>query len=193
MSGFDRAYLGTPPWDIGRPQGAFVRLQRDGEIRGAVLDVGCGTGENALFLAAQGYAVWGIDDSPRAIAKARAKAQERRAKATFLVADVLAGPPLDRTFDTVVDSGLFHVFSDDERRAFGDTLRALLRPGGTYFMLCFSEHEPTDWGGPRRITQEEIRSTFRDGWTVNYIREAAFESRFHANGGRAWLSSVTRR
>ncbi len=193
MNGFDRAYRGTPPWDIGRPQEAFVALRRRGEIRGDVLDVGCGTGENALYLAARGHAVWGVDDSPRAIEKARAKARERGLKATFLAADVLSGPPVDRTFDVVIDSGLFHVFSDDERQAFVDTLAALLRPGGMYFMLCFSEHEPTDWGGPRRITQEEIRSTFRDGWTVDSIQDASFESHLHPEGGRAWLSSITKR
>jgi len=61
MDFFEKAYHGTPPWDIGRPQREFVRLEEAGKISGDVLDVGCGTGENALFLAGCGHAVWGVD------------------------------------------------------------------------------------------------------------------------------------
>ena len=59
-------------------------------------------------------------------------------------------------------------------------------------MLCFSEKEPTDWGGPRRVTKEEIRSSFQKKWKINYIKEARFESSYHSDGGMAWLSSVTK-
>jgi 2-polyprenyl-3-methyl-5-hydroxy-6-metoxy-1,4-benzoquinol methylase len=83
MDWFDEAYSGTPPWDIGRPQGEFVRLAESGAIRGDVLDVGCGTGENALYLASLGHVVLGIDAAPHAIEKARKKSEERGIQVTF--------------------------------------------------------------------------------------------------------------
>lgn len=189
---FDSAYTGIPPWDIGRPQVEFVRLEEAREIGPSVLDVGCGTGENALYLAARGHEVWGLDASSRAIQKARTKAAERNLATTFLVGNAFELARLGRGFETVIDSGLFHVFSDAERIRFVESLAGILPPGGIYLMLAFSDEEPTDWGGPRRVHKKEIRATFGDGWRINYIRHAKFESNFHADGGRAWLSSITR-
>jgi cyclopropane fatty-acyl-phospholipid synthase-like methyltransferase len=186
---WDAAYLGTPPWDIGRPQPAIQRLAQSGQIAGLVLDVGCGTGENVLYLASQGYEAVGIDGAVAAIRKARAKAKARGLNPRLDVADALNLPIPRQLFDTVIDSGLFHVFSDEERERFRTSLAGVIRPGGTYFMMCFSEHEPGDWG-PRRVTQAEIRSTFADGWHINDIQRSAFET----TGGQAhaWLSSISR-
>ncbi len=191
MDFFEGAYKGTPPWDIGRPQGELVALAQAGEIKGSVLDVGCGTGENALYLAALGHEVWGVDFAPTAIAKAKRKASRRRLKARFLVADALNLQQLGRTFDTVLDSGLFHSLSDEERPLFLRSLASVLPPGGKYLMLCFSELE-TGPGGPRRITRAEIKSTFAKGWRIDYIKPAQFESKLHEAGAHAWLASVTR-
>ncbi len=191
MSIFDEAYGGTPNWDIGRAQPAFVALEEAGEIAGAVLDVGCGTGENALFLAGRGHEVWGVDSAPRAIELAREKAWERDLPVTFLVQDALRLEDLGRTFDTVIDSGLFHALSDPERPRFVRSLAAALRPGGTYHMLAFSELEPGDHG-PRRVTRQEIRAAFGDGWRIDQIRAAVFEGLKQPGGYRAWLSSITR-
>jgi len=191
MSWFNYAYEGTPPWDIGRPQGEIVRLTEAGEIKGVVLDVGCGTGENSLFLASKGHEVWGIDAAPLAIEKANEKARQRALKATFLVHDALDLASLGREFDTVIDSGLFHTFSDEEREIFVKSLGSVLRHGGTYHMLCFSDKEPAG-GGPRRISQAEIRSTFRRGWRINYIKETSFEAGFGGHAPRAWRVSITR-
>jgi ubiquinone/menaquinone biosynthesis C-methylase UbiE len=192
MTGFfNESYKGTPPWDLGRPQAEFVRLTNEGKIRGRVLDVGCGTGENAIFFAGLGLEVWGLDGALLAIGKAKRKASERGSTATFLVGDALRLEGLNQRFDTITDSGLFHVFSDEERILFAKSLWSALNKGGTYFMLCFSEKEPAGWGGPRRVSQEEIRATFRDGWKVDWMREARFESTFHKDGGYAWLSSIT--
>jgi SAM-dependent methyltransferase len=190
---FNGAYRGTPPWDIGHPQAEFVKLADDGRIRGRVLDVGCGTGENAIFFAGLGtvLAVSGIDASALAIEKAKRKASGRGSRAAFVVGDALHLNELKQRFDTVTDSGLFHVFSDDERALFSRSLRSAMKDGGTYFMLCFSDEEPSGWGGPRRVSRDEIRSTFGDGWKVDWIRDAKFETRFHQEGGHAWLSSIT--
>jgi cyclopropane fatty-acyl-phospholipid synthase-like methyltransferase len=190
MNSFNSAYANTPPWDIGRPQQAIVNLVKANEIQGSVLDLGCGTGEHALYLAELDHEVWGVDSAPAAIDKAKAKAQERGLEVNFLLHDAIQLRSLGRTFDTVIDCGLFHTFSDKERPVFAKNLTTVLRPGGTYFMLCFSEHE-TSPGGPRRVSQAEIRDTFQEGWRMNYIRDTRFESNIHPDGARAWLSSIT--
>ena len=124
MDFFDSAYRGTPPWDIGRPQKEFVELVRRGEITGSVLDIGCGTGEHALFFAGEGYEVWGIDSAPLAIQKAQEKAAGRGLPVHFLVLNALDLSRLNRKFDTATDSGLFHTLSDEDRPVFVDNLAA---------------------------------------------------------------------
>jgi len=192
MDFFNSAYGGTPPWDIGRPQKEFVELVRRGEITGSVLDIGCGTGEHALFFAHEGYEVWGIDSSPLAIQKAQEKGAQRELTAHFLVLNALDLSRLNRKFDTATDSGLFHTLTDEDRLVFLDNLAAILSPAGKYFMLCFSDREPAGYG-PRRITEREIRETFSDGWSIRYIRPATFESNTRAQGPYAWLSSITKK
>jgi len=186
---FESAYLGTPPGDIGRPQPAIVRLAETGQITGSVLDVGCGTGENVLYLAEHGYAAAGVDGAPTAIKKARAKAKRRGLNASFEVGDALNLPTPERQFDTLIDSGLFHVFSDDERPRFRESLGRVVRSGGTYFLMCFSDHQPGDWG-PRRVTQAEIRAVFGDGWRVNSIEPSVFET--NVGEAQAWLATISR-
>jgi len=146
---------------------------------------------NALFLASRGHDVWGVDSAPTAIEIARRKAEERNLAATFLVADTLNLHEIGRTFDTVIDSGLFHALSDPERSCFVRNLSEVLKPGGTYFMLAFSDREPGGYG-PRRITRTEIQAAFSDGWRINGIRAAVFENRTRPEGSRAWLSSITK-
>ena len=189
--GFNEAYKGVPPWEIGRPQGEFVRLEEAGRIGRSVLDVGCGTGELAIHLANTGHEVLGVDAAPLAIERAKAKAAERGSGAEFLVWDALDLAGLGRTFDTAVDSGVFHTFDDDQRARYASSLHAALKAGGVYHMMCFSEHEPGSWG-PRRVTQAEIRATFDDGWRVEEIVEAAFETNLETERVRAWRATIAR-
>jgi len=188
---FDALYAGTPPWDIGRPQPAFLVLAASGAIRGRVLDVGCGTGEQVLMAAGLGLEATGLDAAPAAIAAARRKARDRGLTARFLVWDALRLAELGERFDTVLDSGLFHVFVDEDRPRFVDGLRAVVLPGGRYLMLCFSERQPGLWG-PRRVTQAEIRASFADGWRVDAIEPARFDVTIDPDGAHAWLATITR-
>jgi SAM-dependent methyltransferase len=187
---FEEMYKGVPPWEIDGPQSEIVRIVELGEIKPPVLDVGCGTGENALYLAKTGFEVTGIDIVPAAIEKALNKAKERSLVASLLVWDALNLQALQRRFNTVIDSGFFHALPDKKRPVFVESLIFVLNPGGTYFMMCFSEHEPGSWG-PRRVTQAEIRETFKEGWQFNYIRVAHFDTNVGSRKCKAWLSSIT--
>lgn len=190
-AGFDEMYAGTPPWDIGRPQPALLELAHQGAFRGHVLDVGCGTGEHALLAAQLGLEATGIDSAPRAIEIARSKARERGLKARFEVWDALELGELGSRFDTVADSGLFHVFDDEQRIRFVRSLSAVTLPGSRYLLLCFSEHAPGTFG-PRRITQEEIRSSFAEGWKVESIAPAKMAVTFSPDGMPAWRATIAR-
>jgi cyclopropane fatty-acyl-phospholipid synthase-like methyltransferase len=183
-----------PPWDIGRPQRAFHRLAGQGLLAGRLLDAGCGTGEHTLLAAASGAQATGVDISPRAIATAREKAAERGVQAYFEVADVLSLEQLGMTFNTIIDSGVFHVFSDEDRARYVASLAATLPPGGSCYLMCFSDRQPGEYG-PRRVTREELRSAFADGWTVAGIEADTFE----VNPGalpvttvQAWLATIHR-
>ena len=188
---FSEAYKGTPPWDIGRPQPAFVRLAEEGAIRGDVLDAGCGTGENALHLAALGHSVVGIDVTPAAIERARVKAEQRGHHVQFLAADALRLDALGRIFDTVIDSGLFHVFSDEDRARYVESLARAVREGGRAFILCFSDREPGDWG-PRRVTERELRDAFRNGWELERLVPERLETNLGTEGVDGGLAMVRR-
>jgi ubiquinone/menaquinone biosynthesis C-methylase UbiE len=160
---------------------------------GRVLDVGCGTGENALFLAEEGFSVVGVDVSTRAIDAAKTKATGRKLRVDFRIANALSLDFKNGYFDNAVDSGLFHTFDDSDRVDFVREIARVLKTDGRYFMLCFSDKEPTNWGGPRRITKEEIESTFSVLFNINYIKDACFATRIHNNGGKAYLTSATKK
>ena len=139
-STFEALYAGQAPWDIGKPQKPFADVAD--QITGSVLDVVCGTGENALFFASRGHKVTGIDFLEEPITRAKQKAADRGVLATFQVMDALMLKDWLEEFDNVIDSGLFHVFNDDDRRCYVEGLSTVLKPGGRLFLLCFSDEEP---------------------------------------------------
>lgn len=193
---FQEMYKGKPPWDIGRPQSVFVEAAD--QITGSVLDAGCGTGENALFFAARGHRVTGIDFLPQPIIEAKRKAQDRGVDATFLNLDALHLNDLPEAFDSAIDCGLFHVFSDEDRAKYVASLANVIKSGGRLFLACFSDKEPPG-DGPRRVSQHEFDDAFSSGWQVESIRETRFEVRpdlpdlhFSEGGPYAWFCVVRR-
>jgi len=169
---------GSPPWDIGRAQPEMVALEDAATFGPRVLDIGCGTGEVALFLASRGHEVLGIDGVDSAIVQARVKAKERGLNARFVVGDVLGLLPTleGRPFDAVVDVGFFHALSDEQRTTLAEELVDTVAPGGVYVMLCFSDRVPGAFG-PRRVSEAEIRSVFSgDGLGVREVRPAELHS-----------------
>ena len=195
-STFESAYVGQPPWDIGRPQKTIVDIAE--RIGGSILDAGCGTGENALFFAARGHKVTGVDFLAEPLRQARQKAAERNLSANFLEMDALELKSLPEVFDAVIDSGLFHVFSDEDRMRYVAGLASVVKPGGRLYLVCFSDEEPGEQG-PRRVSRAELAAAFAAGWQVELIEPTRFEVRsdlkdiqFSPGGPKAWLAVVRR-
>ena len=194
---FASAYAGEAPWDIGRPQAAIAGVAD--QVTGPLLDSGCGTGDAALFFAARGLAVTGIDFLEEAIRRARAKAAERGLAAEFRVQDALTLSESDEQFQSVIDCGLFHVFSDEDRRRYVQGLAHVLEPGGRLYLMCFSDDEPGTQG-PRRVSRQELLDAFADDWEIETLRPERFalnpkftEVEFSAGGPKSWFAIMRRK
>ena len=195
-STFESMYAAGAPWDVGKPQKPFIDVAD--QIRGSVLDAGCGTGDIALFLAGRGNNVTGVDYLEEPIRRAKLKAAEQKLAVTFLVKDATTLKDWNERFDNVVDSGLFHVFSDDDRKKYVAGLATVLKPGGRLYLMCFSNEEPgTD--GPRRVSKQELREAFAGGWEIESIEPSRFETRpdlkdftFSPGGPKTWFATIRR-
>jgi cyclopropane fatty-acyl-phospholipid synthase-like methyltransferase len=193
---FEAMYAGQAPWDIGKPQKPFIDVAD--QIAGSILDAGCGTGDTALFFAGRGCQVTGIDFIEEAIHRAKRKAAERGVQVTFLVQGALTLKDWPERFDSVIDSGLFHVFSDDDHRRYVEGLATVLKPGGRVFLMCFSDEEPGTQG-PRRVSKKELQEAFAQGWSIESIEPTRAEVRpdlkdltFSEGGPKAWFAVVRR-
>jgi SAM-dependent methyltransferase len=179
---FDSIYRETPPWEVGKAQPALAALLDEHPPAGPALDVGCGTGDLAMELAQRGLQVLGIDVVEAAIAQARAKADVLPAdvarRLEFQVADALRPTLLRRQFGTVVDSGFYHIFEQDQRDRLAEELAATLLPGGRYYLLAFATEFDMP-NTPRKVSEDELRARFsaENGWRILTVRPAQFESR----------------
>jgi cyclopropane fatty-acyl-phospholipid synthase-like methyltransferase len=180
----------APAWDVGRPQRAVYELEMAGRIGASVVEVGCGHGEHALWLAQRGHAACGLDRSARAIDKARRRAMKEGIAVELIAGseDALAG----RGFDCALDAGAFHSVPASERPAYARRLAAMVRPGGQLYVLCFSDRE-TGRGGPARVGRDELTALFSgNGWTLESVDASIIESRLFPGGAAGWLVSARR-
>ena len=193
--GFTKIYEGNPPWEIGKPQPPFVAVAD--QVISPVLDSGCGSGNTALFFAARGHRVTGIDFVEEAIRRARAKASERGLPVEFLVKDAMTLGGWDERFAGVIDSGLFHIYAGDEQRRYVQGLAHVVRPGGRLFLFTFTEEAPE--GG---VSRQELYDIFADGWDVESVElvrgevnaafTAQFPDAFPAGGPKGWFAVIRR-
>ena len=187
---WDASYQDGPaPWDVGRAQPAIARVA--GSFIGPVLDVGCGTGDNALLIAGLGLPVLGVDVARTAVELARVKAAERGTVAEFAVADAFRLSELGRQFKTVVDSGMLHTLEAEERLRYVASLASVTEPGGTLYVLAFSDEGPD--AGPHPVTRDELIAAFGPGWDVVGLESDRVLTRYHDDhGAPAWLATVRR-
>lgn len=196
LVGFSKIYEGNPPWDIGKPQPPFVTIAD--QVISPVLDAGCGTGNTALFYAALGHQVTGIDFVEEAIRRARAKAAERGLTADFLVKDAMTLGEWDQRFASVIDSGLFHIYEGDERRCYVQGLAHVVQPGGRLFLFTFTEDAPE--GG---VSRQQLYEVFADGWDIESVElvlgevspafTAEFPDAFPEGGPKGWFGIIRRK
>ena len=190
---WDASYHDGPaPWEIAGPQPAIVRLGSEGAFAGAVLDAGCGSGENALYIASLGASVLGFDVAETALTMARKKAHDRGISAEFIAADAL-DLHLGRTFETVMDSALFHTFDGGERPLYVASLASVTARGGTLYVLCLSD-EGLDIG-PHPVSRKGLNAAFASGsgWSVAAIEPRRIHTLFHGDDGASgWLATIKR-
>jgi SAM-dependent methyltransferase len=187
---FDNLYRGEPafdgapkptgvPWDIRQAQPRLMELEALGGFRGEVLDIGCGLGDNAIFLASRGHSVTGLDGSAAAIEQARERAAEAgvlasaagAAGVTFAVADATDLTGYDGRFDTVVDSALFHCLEGEGRQRYAAGLYRATRPGARLHLYCFSQGNVNGIIAPMgSVSESEIRDILTaNGWRIDFL------------------------
>lgn len=170
------------PWDIGVPSEQLVKLIEKREIKPcSALDICCGTGTEAIYLAKNGFEVSAIDISKEAIKIAQNKAREAKVKVDFRVGNVLELPFQNDSFGFVSDRGCFHVFAPEYRKWFADEIHRVMKRGGIYLLRCFSEKEPGGWG-PCRISKQEITDTFSN-FEISSIEDVTLHGRKGSHKG----------
>jgi SAM-dependent methyltransferase len=190
------------PWDVAGPQPTVVEALDKGYITGTVLDVGCGLGQNAIYLGEAGLSVTAVDYSPEAIALActrlAAESPQVQQRVKFL-----EGSALDlkcvlgtQTFDTWLDSAVYHCFSLEDAAQYVRSASPHVKKGGRVVLIAFSTKNPNPWTGPRKISEAELRSHFspEQGWQVDEVKEVMISHHAHSkyNEGLAFHMVATR-
>jgi len=164
------------PWDIGRPQPVLVRTVDAGGVHGDVLDIGCGLGDNSIFLAARGFTVTGVDVSPTAAVMAGERAAEAGVTVEFLEGDATRLDGFEGRFDTIVDRALYHCLTPEQRFDYVAAIHRATRPGARLHIFCVSDQAPATLPGPYRISQDNLRETVGPKWTIESIEADRYDS-----------------
>jgi len=194
---WDGSYRGgkRPLWDAGQPSGELRRVVEQKIVRpGPAVDLGCGSGTDAIYLASKGFDVTAIDIAPTALSQAREKADRAGVKVRWLLASVLSLPSLE-PFEFIFDRGCYHEVRFDNAPAYVETVRRLSQPGRTRFLLLAGNpNEAPVQYAPPQVAEEEIRSDFSSLFDFEWLRETRFEtSNPSAKGPLAWSVMLRRK
>lgn len=185
---------GLPPWQIDRPQAEVLRWLEQGAFVSPILDIGCGSGDNAIALARRGYRVLGMDAVEEALRRARKKVvQENLAQAPeFMLGDALQLEESGLEVESVLDCALFHTFTDENQMKYAAGLWQILPAGGKVHLLSFSEME-TRSPGPRRLSLTQITAPFGQLWEVEEAGRCRYEDRVRPDGAHAWRVTLVKK
>ncbi|HEY9305938.1 MAG TPA: class I SAM-dependent methyltransferase [Mycobacterium sp.] len=158
----------TPPWDNKAPKDTVVAWHTEGLVHGDVLDIGCGLGDNAIYLAQHGFNVTGLDISPTALVTAERRAKDAGVQVKFATADATVLEGYTDAFDTVVDSGMFHCLHDDAKRRYAAAVHRATRDGAILLLACFCDAHSGEAEWPRPTVTEQMLRDVLDGagWDI---------------------------
>jgi SAM-dependent methyltransferase len=169
-------HAGTPPWDTGRPSSELIRVVGAAKIRPCrAIELGCGTGTNAVWLAHQGFDVTGVDLVPLAIEQAKKRAAAAGVGVRFVAADLLNLPDLGEPFDFLFDRGCYHVVRREAAEGYVRTVDRLLRPGAIGLVLAGNAKEPHD-PGPPVVDEQQLRSELGSRFEIVALTEFRFDA-----------------
>jgi SAM-dependent methyltransferase len=172
----ERYRRGDVPWDTGRASTELQRVLADEKIAPCrCIELGCGTGSNAVWLAEQGFDVTAVDLSPLAIERARTRATSAGVRVRWLVADVLAAPDLGGPYAFFFDRGCYHVVRRTEVQGYIQTLERLSEPGTTGLVLAGNAREP-HVPGPPVVDEATLRQELGQLFDIVWLREFRFDS-----------------
>jgi len=190
----NRYQTGDLPWDTGRPSAELAAVLDSGVTQPCrALELGCGTGTNAVYLAQRGFSVTAVDLSAAAIARAQSRARDERVVVDFLVDDVCDLQASLEPFDFVFDRGCYHCARRDNLPGFLATLERATRPGAKYLLLAGNANEQTEAPGPPRVQEHEIRAELGGLFSVDWVRPFRFEDPGGLEGPLGWACLLTRR
>ena len=190
----ERYKTGDTPWDIGKPDFNLIQTVTATPIKPCkALEIGCGTGDNCIWLYQQSFDVVGIDASEVAIERARSKAVEANVKCAFLVSDILTSRIDGAPFGFAFDRGCFHTLgSDKERRRFAENVHDHLGENGLWLSILGNADEERDGPGPPQRTARDIVNAVEPCFEILSLVSGSLGSN-RPNPPRAWVCLMRKR
>jgi SAM-dependent methyltransferase len=193
VSDWEEVYRrGTPPWDAGKPHAELVRVLSEYRLcPETVLEMGCGTGADAILLAQRRYEVTAVDCSAIALERARLRAEQYSAPIHFVLADIFDYVRNAPRFDFVYDAGLYHALRRETLEQFLDVLWRVTKPG-SYYLCLAGAPDPDAVNGPPQVTEEEIRGELGRLFETIHLRPIRIESPIAPQGFAGWSCLMQR-